>query len=155
VKLPRFRIVWGMAFVALVALNSGAIRAAFGFEPYVAQALILGALPMANVLAVGILIGQRRPGNRPFLLGFEAFGAIALTLSVAVACFFPDAVTLCLMVIEAILEGTIGRHHPFIFTPIEGFVAVVMLGLPQVAFALFGGSLSRRFRITRRPARTP
>jgi len=28
-------------------------------------------------------------------------------------------------------------------------------GLPQVAFALFGGSLSRRFRITRRPARTP
>ena len=52
--------------------------------------LILGALPMANVLAVGILIGQRRPGSRPFLLGFEAFGAMALALYVALASFFGD-----------------------------------------------------------------
>ena len=63
-KVPRFRIAWGMVFVAIVALNFGAIRASFGFEPYVAQALLLGALPMANVLAGGILIGQRRPGSR-------------------------------------------------------------------------------------------
>ena len=158
-KAPRFRIAMGMVFVAIVALNFGAIRASFGFEPYVAESLLLGALPMANVLAVGILIGQRRPGSRPFLLGFEAFGAMALTLYVALASFFPGAVTLCLELIEEILEKTIGRHPPFVFIPIVCFVAVVMLGLPQVVFALIGGSLSRRFRITirisRRPDQTP
>ena len=46
---------------------------------------------MANVLAVGILIGQQRPGSRPFLLGFEAFGAMALAFYVALVSFFPDS----------------------------------------------------------------
>jgi len=163
VKVPCFRIAMGMVFVAIVALNFGAIWASFELvpsviEPYVAQSLLLGALPMANILAVGIMIGQRRPGSRPFLLGFVAFGAMALTLYVAVASFFTGAVTLCVALLMEIIENTIGRHHPYVFTPIVCFVAVVMLGLPQVVFALIGGSLSRRFRITirisRRPART-
>jgi hypothetical protein len=37
-------------------------------------ALALGAIPMANVLAVGLLIGVWRRGRRPFLWGFETFG---------------------------------------------------------------------------------
>ena len=36
--------------------------------------VVSGALPMANVLAVGLLIAQQRPGSRPFMLGFGAFG---------------------------------------------------------------------------------
>ena len=41
-----------------------------------------------------------------------------------------------------------------IFIPIAYSVAVVVLGLPQVAFALIGGVLSRKYRITitKRPA---
>ncbi len=33
-------------------------------------------------------------------------------------------------------------------------IAVVMLGLPQLAFALIGGFLSRKFRIPERPDQT-
>ena len=46
------------------------------------------------------------------------------------------------------LEQTIGRDRPFVFIPISCFGSVVMLGWPQVAFALIGGFLCRRFRIT-------
>ena len=44
---------------------------------------------MANVLVVGMLVAQRRPGSRPFLLGFEAFGAMALALYIALADSLP------------------------------------------------------------------
>ena len=65
-KLPRFRIAWVMVFVALVAINLWAIRALSNlqFRAYfvgpllrsqVIGILILGGLPMANVLAVGLL----------------------------------------------------------------------------------------------------
>jgi hypothetical protein len=61
VKVPRFRIAWLMVAVAIAALDFAAIGAILGsgaddFGIF----LLLGALPMANVLAVGILIGQRR-----------------------------------------------------------------------------------------------
>ena len=42
---------------------------------------------------------------------------------------------------------TIGRYRPFILIPFS-VSAVVMLGWPQMAFALLGGFLSRRFKIT-------
>ena len=111
--------------------------------------MVLGALPMANVLAVGILIGQRRPGSRPFLLGFEAFGAMALALFLALE-FLPRCGSVILR--RTICEWTgIMGPSTFRFHPIAGFVGAVMLGLPQVAFALIGGFLSRRFRVTITP----
>ena len=150
-KVPRFRIAWVMVAVAIAALDFAAIRACFDI-PEVGL-LVLGALPMANVLAVGILIGQQRPGSRPFLLGFEAFGAMALALFVAVALasLFPDGYVadkfLSRTVIQPI-EKIIGQDRPFVFIPIILFAYVVMLGWPQVVFALIGGFLSRRFKIT-------
>ncbi len=87
--MPRFRIAWVMVAVAIAAFDFGAIRAMFGSWGH---SLLLGALPMANVLAVGILVGQQRPGSRPFLLGFEVFGAMALAFYVvAYAWFFPKS----------------------------------------------------------------
>ncbi len=149
--MPRFRIAWVMVAVAIAALDFGAIRALFGWG----HRLLLGALPMANVLVVGILIAQWRPESRPFLLGFEAFGAMALALFVALVSFFPDSyepIGSYLALVESVLIEPmgifIGQDRPFVFIPIACFVAVVMLGWPQVAFALIGGSLSRRFRIT-------
>ena len=73
--VPRFRIAWVMVAVAIAALNLAVIRVLLGSP--VGELVVLGALPMANVLAVGLLIGLRRRGSRPFLLGFEAFGAMA------------------------------------------------------------------------------
>ena len=40
---------------------------------------------------------------------------------------------------------------PFVYIPIRYFVAVVMFVWPQVAFALVGGFLSRRFKVTITP----
>jgi hypothetical protein len=85
VNLPRFRIAWLMLFVAVVALNFGAIRALSELEPPKGGLLVFGAVPMTNILAAGILIGHRRPASRPCDVGFEAFGAMALYLCVALA----------------------------------------------------------------------
>ncbi len=114
--------------------------------------MLLGALPMANVLAVGMLIGQRRPASRPFLLGFEAFGAMALVLFIALATSFPREVVLpYLTPVLVPIQRTIGDDRPFVMFPIVSVVAVALLGWPQVAFALAGGFLSRRFKVTISP----
>ena len=89
-KVPRFRIAWVMVFVAIAALDFGAIRAVFDRNSRTSYLLGIGALPMANVLVVGLLIGHRRRGSRRFLLGFEAFGAMALAVYVTVASLFTE-----------------------------------------------------------------
>jgi hypothetical protein len=138
-----------MVMVAIVALNLVAIRALLGFRSLMGELLILGALPMANVLAVGLVIGQRRTGNRPFLLGFVTFGAMALALFVAVATSVPrEVVKSCLTPVSDYLERMIGPHRPLRFVPAQTLAFVLMLGLPQVVFGLIGGVLSRRFMTT-------
>jgi hypothetical protein len=47
-------------------------------------------MPMATVLAIGLLIGHRRLRDHPFLLGFESFGALALAVYVVLASFFSE-----------------------------------------------------------------
>jgi hypothetical protein len=54
-RVPRFRIAWLMVAVAIAAVDSGAIRAMLGIRPDAAILLVFGALPMANVLVVGLL----------------------------------------------------------------------------------------------------
>jgi hypothetical protein len=159
--MPRFRIAWVMVAIAIAALDFAAIRAFF-VSGEVAL-LVLGALPMATILAVGILIAQQRPGSRPFLLGFEAFGAMALATFIAfvtLVSFFPDnhglrffpdnhgLIDSYLAPVIQPIEKSIGQNRPFVFIPIVLFAYVVMFGWPQLVFALIGGSLSRRFRIT-------
>ena len=154
---PRFRIAWVMVAVAIAALDFGAIRALLArhgnaLDDQRSMCLLLGALPMTNVLAVGMLIGQRRPASRPFLLGFEAFGAMALVLFIALAICFPREVVLpYLTPVLVLIERTIGNDRPFVLIPIVCVVAVALLGWPQVAFALAGGFLSRRFKVTISP----
>jgi hypothetical protein len=154
VNVPRFRIASVMVAVAIAALDFGAIRALLPRHANVVDdqrgmCLFLGALPMANFLAVGMLVGQRRPGSRPFLLGFEAFGAVALAFFIALASCFPrEVLLLYLTPVVVPIERSIGDDRPFVMFPIVGLVAVALLGWPQVAFALIGGFLSRRFKIT-------
>jgi hypothetical protein len=139
-----------MVAVAIAALDFAAIGAILGsgtgdFGIF----LLLGALPMANVLAVGILIGLQSSGSSPFLLGFEAFGAMALALYVALLSWRPRGLVIpYLLSLIRVLEQTVGRDRPFVFLPVLFFGSVVMLGLPQVAFALIGAFLCRRFKST-------
>jgi len=151
-----------MAFVALVAVDLGAIRALSNlqFRAYfqgplplsqMIGVLILGGLPMANVLAVGLLLSQRR-GNRPFLLGFEAFGATALALYIAGVSLFTEELVrpFLRLVLKHLLEPI--RYRPYL--NILGFPYLIMIAtliLPQLAFALIGGFLSCQLKTTTRP----
>jgi len=110
------------------------------------DAVALGALPMANVLAVALVIGYRRHGSGRFLLGFEAFGAVALSLYVVVAIFFTEelVVPYINLALDPLLEYT-DIDFPHI-EPIIPLIELVMLGLPQLAFSLIGGFLSPRGR---------
>ena len=157
-KVPRIRIASVMFGVAIVALDLGVIRACFDSPSRWSDYLLPGALPMANVLAVGLLIGHQRPRSSPFLLGFETFGAAALALYVAL--------TICLIdnwgmstpyevmlwsYLSPVLDRTdavVGREQVFLATLVSCFVGAVMLGWPQLAFALLGGFLARRYRVT-------
>jgi hypothetical protein len=138
-----------MVAVGIAALDFGAIRTSLEFRSMTNDLLVLGALPMANLLAVGILIGLRNPGSRPFLLGFEAFGAMALIIYVALASFYPaphGPIDSYLALLIKPLVRFVGRDHPFVSIPVFYTSFVVVLGWPQVALAFIGGSLSRRFK---------
>ena len=110
---------------------------------------VAGCLPMANVLVVGLLIGHRHRGNRQFLLGFEAFGATALAVYLALAIRFPEELLLdsYLELAAAPCRTVIGYFLRAGDIPISVVVWAVMLVLPQVTFALIGGFLFRKFKL--------
>jgi hypothetical protein len=140
VKAPRFRIAWVMVAIAIAALDFGAIRSWLEFNSLAADSLLLGALPMANVLMVGILVGRWRPGSRPFVLGFETFGAMALAVYAALSVYHDAAaVTAYLELYKGSWETIINDLPPFAFTLVRICLFVVILIWPQMAFALIGG----------------
>jgi hypothetical protein len=148
-KAPRFRIVWVMVAVAIVAFDFAAGRAMVESGGNAGGFLTLGALPMANILAVAILIGRRRPGSRPSLLGFETFGTMALALYVVLTIVFDVDLVACHLtpVLDPMAEA-VGTFPPFISIRVLCSATMAMLLLPQVAFALIRGFLFRRYRIS-------
>ena len=140
--MPGFRTAWLMVFVALVALNLATIKTVLDHRNPFKEMLLMGALPMANVLVIGLLIGYRCRKSRRFILGFEAFGAMALSLFIA--SIYP----------------MISLHYRLFIEPygmswthivIGNSITVAMIGSSQLAFALLGGFLSRKFGIVERP----
>jgi len=147
-KLPHFRLAWLMAFVAIAALNFGAIRAVTDYRRPISDSLVVGALPMGNFLAFGLLIAHRRRRSRRFLLGFEFFGLTALVLYIAMAILFTDELgQTYLELASKPVRATIARTG---WTNPRLVIAYVILSvwatLPQVAFALLGGFLFREAR---------
>jgi hypothetical protein len=68
-----------------------------------------------------------------------------------VATSFPrEIVKSCMIPVSEYLVRGIGRHRPLLLIPAQTFAFVLILGLPQVVFALIGGLLSRKFVITTR-----
>ena len=148
-KVPRFRIAWVMVGIAIAALNFAAIRAILRYPEN--GFLELGALPMVNFLVVCTLAAQQRPGSRPFLLGFAASGAMVLSLFVALMILDQNQdgpIFYYLSLLYIPMDKAVGLDRPYVRIPLECSLVMGMLGLPQVAFALIGGFLSRRFKIT-------
>jgi hypothetical protein len=152
VKIPRFRIAWAMAFIALAALDFRAMRAMFNHEGHTTL-LSLGAMPMANVLVVGLLFRHRCRRSRRFLSGFVVSGAMALAIFIAASLFAEELVNSYIILAYAeffgakgtlrSLQGYFGAYY---------FILAVWIGLPQLTFALVGGLLFHAFR-NRRTAR--
>jgi hypothetical protein len=148
VKTVRFPIAWLMATVALAALDFGAFRAALDHPNGPDVLLCMVVLPMANVLAMGLLIGHRHRGSRRFFLGFEAFGAAALAFLIAAIVKGEDWVWSYLMLATEPLRATLRPTGGGKWTPSRLLVARAFLSLwatlPQLSFALIGGFLSQR-----------
>ena len=148
----RFRIAAVMGFVAIAACDFAVIRTFLdGHRSQTGDLLLVGATPMANVLAVGMLTGLRRLRSRPFLLGFEAFGAIALASYLFMAIFFSHVPWHYVQPVVNHLLRTLGPYGTLVCVSAICPAAAAMLVLLQVTFALAGGFLFRKYRITTTP----
>jgi hypothetical protein len=148
-KEPRFRIAWLMAAVAIAALDFAAIRAVTDYPGGPSVMLCMVALPMANVLAIVFLIGQRHHECRRLVLGFEAFGAAALAYLIMAVLSGEDWVW---SYVALILEPTRTLVRPTgagKWSTVRLFVGRSFLSiwatLPQLTFALIGGYLLQSF----------
>ena len=105
------------------------------------ELIIVGALPMANVLAVGlypILMSRHRHERvRPGWVGFEVGGLAALLLYLA-----------CSVLMTHPLHEGVGHLLRAGFVPGPVFLAgaVVLLLLPQLALAILGARLDRTYQ---------
>ena len=158
--MPPFRIAWAMVLVAVIALEFGAIRAFLELQlraniegshhlSLMIGALALGAIPMASVLAVGLLIGLWRRGDRPFLWGFETFGAMALACYIAAVSLLTEELVRPLfdLIVKHLFTSLWNGPYRNTVGHLIGYsVTIAILALPKVAFALMGGFLFRYFR---------
>jgi hypothetical protein len=130
-----------MALVGLAALDCMAIRAPLSGLPIVAAMLLLGGLPMANLLAIGLLpLLLGRPGGRgarPSVVGFEVVGWATLLLYASFASHRPEALR------EAVVValGSLRTHGNAAFLT----AVMVALLLPQISLSLLGGWLNGRY----------
>jgi hypothetical protein len=150
VKLPRLDVRLLVIVVAIVVLNFAAVRAVFGHAGLVNELLAVGVAPILSVLAIGVLVGYRCPDRRLFLLGFESFGPMALAIYVVLASCVPDeTIGPYLRAVVKPLARIVGTDRDVLIMPIAHYsVVVTALAVPQIAFALIGGFLSRRYKVT-------
>ena len=178
-KTPRVAIASVMLAVAIIALDFGAIRARSDVRSRSrnqlvrgpkdpteveriqdslmrADLLVSGALPMGNILvAVGLLVHQSQRSHL-FLLGFAVFGAAALAVYIAaVSCVTYEQLRPYLDLTLEPLKKSFGLSPALARSAVVYLIFAVMLVLPQIAFALIGGLIFRRFRAAERRDQDP
>jgi hypothetical protein len=136
-KRPRLSISGLMVAVLIVALDFGIGRALWEpplFSMPLTELLLIGVLPMANVLAVGlaVLVASRRvPGpRRHALIGFVTFGLAAWLALLACSFLWTHANY------ESV-RGAVKASHLEPGLALASFVAMLFL-LPPIAFAAIG-----------------
>lgn len=137
-KILRFSISNLMILVLVVAFDFAVARMCLldqSFGRPLSELMVCGALPMANILALGLFAclkpRQGVRGGRRALVGFEVCGGLAWLIFLAVAWFATDPVY---QGVGKVFEAT---HVPP--GPIKALGASSLILLPQVAFALLGG----------------
>ncbi len=144
VALDKFRFTTNelMAVVVLAALDFAAFRYPLIGRPFIEVLLVLGGLPTANILAIGLLLLCRESWangvRRQRLVGFEVVGWATLLVFAAVAIHHSDAIQdYVQLAIRKAGLWRIGR----VFV-----AAAAFLSIPQLFIALLGGWLSTRMR---------
>jgi hypothetical protein len=147
VTLPRCSLAELMVIVALAAVDCLAIRLRGSFSTV--RFLIVGGLPMVNVLVISLLLILRRRIRREvpsrFLVGFAVTGWVVLGIFVAV----------CVQASEPLSRHLLYALTPFLnafsFIPYStaDFVwrhglAMCYLTAPQLAAALVAGGMNQR-----------
>lgn len=153
-KLPRFSVASIMTIVVVAAIDFAAIRALDATNTVVGGMMAIGSMPMAGILVLGIpslVKGLRDRGEiRPFLTGFEAAGWTVLLLYTSSATLFPGPVAAAFISVSEFLAKVLGLDAADASDPgwqLFGlFFGMLILLLPQLAFALVGGWLNRRFK---------
>ena len=145
---PRIRIAWAMVLTAIAALNLGAMRAVSDHRGPVGGMLAIGALPMANVLAFGLLVGCLHRGSRPFLVGFEVIGTLALAFYITAILSPPYRESVPQMIVIGYLwlawdlwPTGAARTIPRVLIAYSALSLWVTW--PQLALAMVGGSFTR------------
>jgi hypothetical protein len=154
-RLPRFSIAWIMASIVMAAIDLAAIRALDGTNTVIGALIVIGSIPMASILVLGIpsLVGRSKGQGkpRPFLVGFEVVGWAVLLVYTGSAMLFPESVAGAFDLSAQFLMRLIGLDTAIGSGPaweLFGlFVVVLLLLLPQLFVSLVGGWLNQRFEI--------
>jgi hypothetical protein len=147
VKRLSFSIAEMMAIVAIVALDSLAMRAR---HRVTLVFLVIGGLPMQSALVIGLLLVFRRRRRMekpiPFLVGFEVVGWIAHLIYVVLC--LRAAVSLDRHLVETLEPLLRATGFPHFSTPdwiIWTGLAMSYVTAPQLAIAVLAGWISRRW----------
>jgi hypothetical protein len=136
----RIQIRWMMILVALVAIDCAMVRSPLAGRPLDSILLILGALPMANVLAIGLVSLVRQSSSRThrsMLIRFEFAGCAILVIFALLATHQAEGIRELLSRILIAL-----RFGPPMTLP----AASVILALPQIMLALLVARLVPELR---------
>jgi hypothetical protein len=159
-KMPRITIGWMMAIIVIAAIDLAAIRGIDGTSTLIGALIVLGSMPMASILVLGIPSLVRGFSGRgkihPFLTGFEAVGWTVLLVYTGGAVLLPVSVAGLVELVVGALLIFLGFDILSVQTRVPAWelflliLCLLILLLPQLALALVGGWVNRlfKFRIT-------
>jgi hypothetical protein len=138
-KLPRGSIAGLMILVMFAAVNFAAVKGLFQPPSVRKEMCFFGVLPMANLLAVGLLPWLRRRPDRAglggFRIGFEVCGLLAIMGFLVLSLRFTDY----------LFQLPQSFFSPYVvLRPGLGLVssALMIFFGPQLTFAVLGGCLA-------------
>ena len=135
----RLAIWQGMGIVLLVALDLAVTRVPLSGRPVTEALLLMGGLPMANLLVVSGLVLIRGFGERdrlrPALIGFAVNGCAMLAIVATAAIREP------LRLLESVRQTLTALEVPGGPNPLTATLALSIL---QLGLALLGGWAGRK-----------
>jgi hypothetical protein len=148
----RLKIASLLVLIVGIGLDLAAIRAWFIYRTNGRvifnniEVLGLGALPVANALAIGLIGWRIRPRWRPFLAGFIAFGMLALTVYIGLVYWSTESVIMPLLLsILRPVSRAIRYANPIWRTGAFYTITVVMLITPLLLAAVIGGVVTHKY----------